>query len=55
MSVFAADGSKFNLPAAGEIRKYFDPGSGLENSPELIKAPRINGRQVKKKKCSENA
>ncbi len=32
MSVFAADGSKFNLTAAGEIRKHFDPGSRLENN-----------------------
>lgn len=31
MSVFATDGSKFNLPATDEIRKYFDPESGLEN------------------------
>ena len=53
MSVFVAEGSKFNLPAAGEIRKYFDPGSGLENSPELIKAPRINGRQVKRKNAQK--
>ena len=31
MSVFATDGSKYNLPATDEIRKHFDPGSGLDN------------------------
>lgn len=30
MSVFATDGSKFNLPATEEIREKFDPESGLE-------------------------
>ena len=30
MSVFALDGSKFDLPATLEIRKHFDPESGLE-------------------------
>jgi hypothetical protein len=29
MSVFAVDGSKFNLPATSEIRQHFDPDSGL--------------------------
>jgi hypothetical protein len=29
MSVFAVDGSKFNLPATEEIRQHFDPDSGL--------------------------
>ena len=29
MSVFAIDGSKYNLPATEEIRKTFDPQSGL--------------------------
>lgn len=32
MSVFAFDGSKVTLPATDDIRKEFDPGSGLENS-----------------------
>ena len=32
MSVFAADGSKFNLPATNEIREKFDPESGLDHS-----------------------
>lgn len=32
MSVFAFDGSKYDLPATKEIRKEFDPGSGLEHS-----------------------
>jgi len=32
MSVFATDGSKFNLPATEEIREKFDPESGLEYS-----------------------
>jgi len=32
MSVFATDGSKFNLPATDEIRVKFDPNSGLENN-----------------------
>lgn len=31
MSVFSFDGSKFMLPATAELRKEFDPGSGLEN------------------------
>jgi len=31
MSVFAFDGSKYNLPATDAIRKQFDPNSGLEN------------------------
>lgn len=30
MSVFATDGSKFNLPATEKIREKFDPESGLE-------------------------
>ncbi len=29
MSVVAFDGSKYQLPASTEIRKYFDPSSGL--------------------------
>lgn len=32
MFVFAIDGSKFRLPATPELRKEFDPSSGLENS-----------------------
>ena len=32
MSVYATDGSKFNLPATDEIRKHFDPESGLQNN-----------------------
>lgn len=32
MSVYAADGSKFILPATDEIRKHFDPQSGLQNN-----------------------
>jgi hypothetical protein len=32
MSVFATDGSKFNLPATEELRKLFDPDSGLETN-----------------------
>ena len=32
MPVFATDGSKFNLPATEELRKRFDPDSGLENN-----------------------
>ncbi len=32
MSVFATDGSKFNLPATDEIRQHFDPDSGLQNN-----------------------
>lgn len=32
MSVFATDGSKYNLPATKEIRKCFDPDSGLETN-----------------------
>jgi hypothetical protein len=31
MSVYALDGSKYNLPATDEIRQTFDPNSGLEN------------------------
>ena len=31
MSVFAFDGSKYDLPATKEIRKEFDPDSGLQN------------------------
>jgi len=31
MNVLAIDGSKFNLPATKEVRKAFDPNSGLEN------------------------
>lgn len=31
MSVFALDGSKFDLPATPEIRKHFDPASGLDH------------------------
>ncbi len=31
MSVFAFDGSKYDLPATKEIRKEFDPDSGLEH------------------------
>ncbi len=30
MSIFATDGSKFDLPATEEIREKFDPESGLE-------------------------
>ncbi len=30
MSVFATDGSKYNLPATDELREKFDPQSGLE-------------------------
>lgn len=30
MSVFATDGSKYNLPATDKIREKFDPESGLE-------------------------
>lgn len=30
MSVFAIDGSKYNLPASDELRAAFDPQSGLE-------------------------
>ncbi len=32
MSVFAFDGSKYDLPATEEIRKEFDPDSGLEHN-----------------------
>ena len=32
MSVYAFDGSKYNLPATDEIRKEFDPQSGLQYS-----------------------
>jgi len=31
MSVFATDGSPFNLPATDDIRAYFDPKSGLQH------------------------
>jgi hypothetical protein len=31
MSVFATDGSKYNLPATEELRRSFDPRSGLQN------------------------
>jgi hypothetical protein len=31
MSVYATDGSKYNLPATGNIREKFDPDSGLQN------------------------
>ncbi len=31
MSVFAFDGSKYDLPATDAVRKRFDPNSGLEN------------------------
>ena len=31
MSVFGIDGSKFSLPATEEIRREFDPDSGLDN------------------------
>ena len=31
LSVYAFDGSKFNLPATPEIRAFFDAKSGLEN------------------------
>jgi len=31
MSVYALDGSKYNLPATDDIRKKFDPNSGLQN------------------------
>jgi len=31
MSVFAFDGSKYDLPATDALRKRFDPNSGLEN------------------------
>ncbi len=31
MSVYALDGSKYNLPATDEIRQTFDPHSGLQN------------------------
>jgi hypothetical protein len=32
MSVFAFDGSQYDLPATEEIRKEFDHDSGLENN-----------------------
>lgn len=32
MSVFATDGSKYNLPATIELRQRFDPESGLHNN-----------------------
>jgi hypothetical protein len=31
MSVFALDGSSFQLPATDKLRAHFDPGSGLEH------------------------
>jgi hypothetical protein len=31
MSVYALDGSKYNLPATDQIRNKFDPNSGLQN------------------------
>ena len=31
MSVYATDGSKYNLPATDNIREQFDPDSGLQN------------------------
>ncbi|MGB5158038.1 MAG: IS4 family transposase [Desulfobacterales bacterium] len=31
MSVYATDGSKYNLPATDDIRGKFDPNSGLQN------------------------
>ena len=31
MSVFATDGSKYNLPATEKLRRVFDPNSGLQN------------------------
>ena len=31
MSVYAIDGSKYTLPATDEIRKEFDPQSGLSS------------------------
>jgi len=31
LSVFAIDGSKYELPASQELRQVFDPDSGLEN------------------------
>ena len=31
MSVFAIDGSKYNLPATPKLRQIFDPKSGLQN------------------------
>lgn len=32
MSVYGVDGSKYSLPATPELRKEFDPTSGLENA-----------------------
>lgn len=32
MSVFATDGSKYDLPATEDLREKFDPESGLENA-----------------------
>jgi len=32
MSVYSVDGSKYSLPATPELRKEFDPTSGLENA-----------------------
>lgn len=34
MSVFAFDGSKYNLPATDEVREYFDPNSGLNSATQ---------------------
>lgn len=31
MSVYATDGSPYNLPATDEIRSHFDPQCGLQN------------------------
>jgi len=31
MSVYATDGSIYNLPATDKIREKFDPNSGLQN------------------------
>jgi hypothetical protein len=31
MSVFAVDGSKYNLPASEQLRRTYDPNSGLQN------------------------
>ena len=32
MTVYAVDGSKYDLPATKEIREELDPSSGLEHS-----------------------
>jgi len=32
MSVYGVDGSKYSLPATPQLRREFDPGSGLENA-----------------------